>query len=62
MNAHLCGESCKLSDKQGCLEECTKVSLALLSLSVLLNIFKVAGHKEEDHMCAASVHTCGEVS
>src|ERR1700683_4807591 len=25
VNAHLCGEPCKLAGKQGCLEECTKV-------------------------------------
>ncbi|KAI0302831.1 hypothetical protein B0F90DRAFT_1809754 [Multifurca ochricompacta] len=26
VNAHLCGEPCKLSGKRGCLEDCTKVS------------------------------------
>jgi len=44
VNAHLCGESCKLVGKQGCLEECTKVM----------------GHMDEDHLCAAYVHKCGE--
>ncbi|KAH9965571.1 hypothetical protein BGW80DRAFT_757653 [Lactifluus volemus] len=44
VNAHLCGEPCKLSGKLGCLEDCTKV----------------LGHSGDDHMCSALVHMCGE--
>ncbi|KAG1725515.1 hypothetical protein EDB19DRAFT_1643996 [Suillus lakei] len=44
VNAHLCGQTCKLSGRQGCLDECTKV----------------IGHAEDDHLCAATVHACGQ--
>ncbi|KAH9027352.1 hypothetical protein EDB84DRAFT_1500330 [Lactarius hengduanensis] len=45
VNAHLCGDPCKLSGRRGCLQDCTKV----------------VGHAEEDdHMCSALVHMCGE--
>ncbi|KAG1720811.1 hypothetical protein EDB19DRAFT_1646869 [Suillus lakei] len=44
VNAHLCGQACKLSGRQGCLDECTKV----------------IGHAEDDHLCAATVHACGQ--
>ncbi|KAH9014402.1 hypothetical protein EDB85DRAFT_2295948 [Lactarius pseudohatsudake] len=43
VNAHLCGEPCKLLGKRGCLEECTKV----------------AEHSEDEHACSALVHMCG---
>ncbi|KAG2130165.1 uncharacterized protein EDB93DRAFT_1181059 [Suillus bovinus] len=44
VNAHLCGQVCKLFGRQGCLDECTKV----------------IGHVEDDHLCAATVHACGQ--
>ncbi|KAG1739641.1 hypothetical protein EDD22DRAFT_922084 [Suillus occidentalis] len=44
VNAHLCGQVCKLFGRQGCLDECTKV----------------IGHADDDHLCAASVHACGQ--
>ncbi|KAH9965565.1 hypothetical protein BGW80DRAFT_1345251 [Lactifluus volemus] len=44
VNAHLCGEPCRLSGKRGCLEDCTKV----------------LGHTEDEHMCSTLVHMCGE--
>ncbi|KAG2116835.1 hypothetical protein DEU56DRAFT_984883 [Suillus clintonianus] len=44
VNAHLCGQVCKLFGRQGCLDECTKV----------------IGHTEDDHLCAATVHACGQ--
>ncbi|KAL4067468.1 hypothetical protein V8B97DRAFT_2061708 [Scleroderma yunnanense] len=44
VNAHLCGEPCKLQGRAGCLGECTKV----------------ADHVDDEHICAAPVHTCGE--
>ncbi|KAG1886418.1 uncharacterized protein F5891DRAFT_1082392 [Suillus fuscotomentosus] len=44
VNAHLCGQACKFSGRQGCLDECTKV----------------IGHAEDDHLCAAIVHACGQ--
>ncbi|KAF5388164.1 hypothetical protein D9615_000204 [Tricholomella constricta] len=44
VDSHLCGEACMLSDKQGCLGECTEV----------------AGHPGDVHICAARVHACGE--
>ncbi|KAI0294252.1 hypothetical protein B0F90DRAFT_1670558 [Multifurca ochricompacta] len=44
VNAHLCGETCHLFGKRGCLEECTKVM----------------GHAEDEHLCSAPVHMCGE--
>ncbi|KAG2076123.1 hypothetical protein BDR04DRAFT_1003889 [Suillus decipiens] len=44
VNAHLCGQVCKLFGRQGCLNECTKV----------------IGHAEDDHLCAATVHACGQ--
>ncbi|KAH9992107.1 hypothetical protein BJV77DRAFT_1003498 [Russula vinacea] len=44
VNAHLCGELCKLSGKLGCLEGCTKV----------------AGHAEDEHLFPAPLHMCGE--
>ncbi|KAG0705087.1 hypothetical protein DFH29DRAFT_316434 [Suillus ampliporus] len=44
VNAHLCGQTCKLSGRQGCLDECTKV----------------IGHIDDDHLCAATVHACGQ--
>ncbi|KAG1778913.1 hypothetical protein EV702DRAFT_1093073 [Suillus placidus] len=44
VNAHLCGQVCKFSGRQGCLDECTKV----------------IGHAEDDHLCAATVHACGQ--
>ncbi|KAI9434837.1 hypothetical protein H4582DRAFT_1855657 [Lactarius indigo] len=43
VNAHLCGEPCKLLGKRGCLEECTRV----------------LGHSEDEHVCSALVHMCG---
>ncbi|KAH9056526.1 hypothetical protein EDB87DRAFT_1636600 [Lactarius vividus] len=43
VNAHLCGEPCKLLGKRGCLDECTKV----------------LGHSEDEHVCSALVHMCG---
>ncbi|KAF8726080.1 hypothetical protein AX14_008092 [Amanita brunnescens Koide BX004] len=44
VNVHLCGAPCKLRGKNGCLEECAKVS----------------GHEDDDHQCAAVTHACGE--
>ncbi|KAG2136644.1 hypothetical protein DEU56DRAFT_356200 [Suillus clintonianus] len=44
VNAHLCGQVCKLFGRQGCLDECTKV----------------IGHTEDDHLCPATVHACGQ--
>ncbi|KAG2340343.1 hypothetical protein BDR05DRAFT_889963 [Suillus weaverae] len=44
VNAHLCGQVCKLFGRQGCLDECTKV----------------IGHADDDHLCAATVHACGQ--
>ncbi|KAI0052041.1 hypothetical protein FA95DRAFT_1484280 [Auriscalpium vulgare] len=44
VGSHLCGETCELNGKQGCLGECTKV----------------LDHADEGHMCSASVHMCGE--
>ncbi|KAG0697666.1 hypothetical protein DFH29DRAFT_984173 [Suillus ampliporus] len=44
VNAHLCGQICKLFGRQGCLDECTKV----------------IGHADDDHLCAATVHACGQ--
>ncbi|KAG2051772.1 hypothetical protein BDR06DRAFT_958570 [Suillus hirtellus] len=44
VNAHLCGQTCKLFGRQGCLNEC----------------IKVIGHAEDDHLCAATVHACGQ--
>ncbi|KAG2040447.1 hypothetical protein BDR03DRAFT_892378 [Suillus americanus] len=44
VNAHLCGQTCKFSGRQGCQDECTKV----------------IGHAEDDHLCAATVHACGQ--
>ncbi|KAG1848072.1 hypothetical protein DFJ58DRAFT_746884 [Suillus subalutaceus] len=44
VNAHLCGQVCKLFGRRGCLDECTKV----------------IGHAEDDHLCAATVHACGQ--
>ncbi|KAH9047539.1 hypothetical protein EDB83DRAFT_2267127 [Lactarius deliciosus] len=44
VSAHLCGEPCTLSGKQGCLDDCTKV----------------AGHVGDEHRCSALVHMCGE--
>ncbi|KAA1477853.1 hypothetical protein DENSPDRAFT_787266 [Dentipellis sp. KUC8613] len=42
--SHLCGESCKMGDKRGCLEVCTKA----------LN------HEDDIHMCSAPLHMCGQ--
>jgi len=63
VNAHLCGEPCKLSGKRGCLEDCTKVSGHYRFLDQQsLTYLQVIGHAEEDdHMCSAPVHMCGEV-
>ncbi|KIM57715.1 hypothetical protein SCLCIDRAFT_1219233 [Scleroderma citrinum Foug A] len=44
VNAHLCGEPCRLQGRGGCLKECTKV----------------ADHIDDEHICAAPVHACGE--
>ncbi|KAG8215117.1 hypothetical protein J3R82DRAFT_8568 [Butyriboletus roseoflavus] len=44
VNVHLCGARCKLWGKNGCLEECAKVS----------------DHQDDDHQCAAVTHACGE--
>ncbi|KAG1809692.1 uncharacterized protein BJ212DRAFT_1379102 [Suillus subaureus] len=44
VNAHLCGQVCKLFGRQGCLDECTKV----------------IGHAEDEHLCAANMHACGQ--
>ncbi|KAF8124364.1 hypothetical protein EV363DRAFT_1227517 [Boletus edulis] len=44
VNLHLCGAPCKLRGKNGCLEECAKVS----------------DHEDDDHQCAAVTHACGE--
>ncbi|KDQ64239.1 hypothetical protein JAAARDRAFT_220269 [Jaapia argillacea MUCL 33604] len=41
---HLCGQSCHLSNKRGCMERCTKV----------------ANHEDGLHECSASTHDCGE--
>ncbi|KAI0035522.1 hypothetical protein K488DRAFT_76563 [Vararia minispora EC-137] len=45
VDTHLCGTSCTLLGKQGCMEQCTKASA-------------MVGHSDE-HMCPASVHMCG---
>ncbi|KAG2136636.1 hypothetical protein DEU56DRAFT_857679 [Suillus clintonianus] len=44
VDAHLCGQVCKLFGRQGCLDECTKV----------------IGHADNDHLCAATLHSCGQ--
>jgi len=63
VTAHLCGEPCKLFGKRGCLEDCTKVGGDNRFLDQhLLTYLQVMGHsEEEDHMCSAPVHMCGEV-
>ena len=59
---HLCGERCILSGRRGCLEDCTKVSCRDCFLGChVLTLPQVMGHDEDDHMCSALVHTCGEV-
>ncbi|TFY70646.1 hypothetical protein EVG20_g2356 [Dentipellis fragilis] len=44
VTSHLCGEPCKMRDKRGCMEECTKA----------LN------HEDDIHMCSAPLHMCGQ--
>ena len=62
VTAHLCGETCKLSGRRGCLEECTKVSYCDRFLEChVLTFPQVMRHDEDDHMCSALVHMCGEV-
>jgi hypothetical protein len=62
VTAHLCGEPCKLSGRRGCLEDCTKVSCCDRFLERhALKVPQVMGHDDDDHMCSALVHTCGEV-
>ncbi|KAI0317532.1 hypothetical protein OF83DRAFT_1171919 [Amylostereum chailletii] len=45
-DAHLCGEPCYLSGKQGCMNGCTKLP---------------AHPHDEEHMCSALVHMCGQL-
>ncbi|KAI9571051.1 hypothetical protein HD554DRAFT_2017581 [Boletus coccyginus] len=40
---HLCGKSCKLSGRHGCLGVCAKMT----------------DHIDDEHLCAAPVHACG---
>ena len=64
VTAHLCGEPCKLSGRRGCLEDCTKVSCRNRFLQCHVLTFagpQVVGHEEDDHVCSALVHMCGEV-
>ncbi|KAI9455502.1 hypothetical protein HD554DRAFT_2207426 [Boletus coccyginus] len=42
-NQHLCGKSCKLSGRHGCLAVCVKMT----------------DHIDDEHLCAAPVHACG---
>ncbi|KAF8494478.1 hypothetical protein JB92DRAFT_1146039 [Gautieria morchelliformis] len=42
--AHLCGQSCDLKSKRGCLEHCTKE----------------IDHIDDEHMCSSKKHECGE--
>ncbi|KAA1477854.1 hypothetical protein DENSPDRAFT_625472 [Dentipellis sp. KUC8613] len=44
ITSHLCGDPCKLRDKQGCMGECTKA----------------LGHVDGVHMCSAPLHMCGK--
>jgi hypothetical protein len=64
VTAHLpvCGAPCKLSGRRGCLRHCVGVSCLdrALVYYVLTNP-QVIGHDEDDHMCSARVHMCGEV-
>ncbi|TFY70647.1 hypothetical protein EVG20_g2357 [Dentipellis fragilis] len=46
ITSHLCGDPCKLRDKQGCMGECTKA----------------LGHNDGIHMCSAPLHMCGKVT
>ncbi|KAG6330620.1 hypothetical protein ID866_8469 [Astraeus odoratus] len=62
VNAHLCGEPCKLQGRVGCLDACTKVSRLCIVRIGHSNPFQIVGHVDDEHMCAAPVHACGEVS
>jgi len=62
VDVHLCGESCKLTDKKGCLGGCTKVWMhPCLYHWALITPHQVSNHSDEDHMCSARIHACGEV-
>ncbi|KAI1789535.1 hypothetical protein LXA43DRAFT_892776, partial [Ganoderma leucocontextum] len=43
VNAHLCGQPCKLMGKKGCQDACVKT----------------VDHGDGDHMCSAATHECG---
>ncbi|KIM22918.1 hypothetical protein M408DRAFT_277567 [Serendipita vermifera MAFF 305830] len=42
---HLCGITCQLTGRDGCLTSCAKP----------------VGHEDEEHLCAAGLHNCGEL-
>ena len=57
---HQCGELCTLHLREGCLQKCCKVRTSLLSEGNVLTHFQTIDHDDdEDHMCAARIHTCG---
>lgn len=57
---HLCGDPCKLMRGRGCLGKCTKVSHSTLFQLDPAQL-QVTGHAEDEHMCSALAHFCGEV-
>ncbi|KAN0134237.1 hypothetical protein V8E53_008009, partial [Lactarius tabidus] len=47
VDVHLCGKPCTLSGKQGCADDCVKVTPSPIK-------------HEGDHICSAPVHMCGQ--
>jgi hypothetical protein len=63
VNVHLCGDPCKFLGRRGCQNDCTKVG-ERDSISARLGAYaqcQVLEHAEDEHMCSALVHMCGEV-
>jgi hypothetical protein len=63
VSVHLCGDPCKLLGRRGCLDDCTKVGRrgSHFHSSSSLRGQQVFGHPEDEHLCSALVHMCGEV-
>ena len=62
VDVHLCGEPCELRGRKGCLGECTKVWIHPVTYhNLLITPLQLSAHADDEHVCSARVHACGEV-
>ena len=60
VDSHLCGQPCAFAGKQGCVDECVKVTVLCLPYVRCLTRRQSVEHDGE-HICSAAVHMCGQV-